>query len=62
MTIWYAPGVGRVLAKEVLSQTVILEDGATLEYSERTQFALRSNEESAPASPISTAAVPPEFP
>ena len=50
-TVWYAPGVGRVLTKLELVQTLILEDGQTLEYSERTQFALRSTEgPTAPAS------------
>jgi len=51
MTEWFAPGVGLVLTKEELSQVIVLEDGSRLDYSERTQFALRSSEESAPASP-----------
>ncbi len=42
VTEWYAPGVGRVLVKEKLEQMLVLEDGSTVEYSERTQFALRS--------------------
>jgi len=49
-TEWYAPGVGPVLIKEELTQTIVLEDGTTLEYSERTQFALRSTEGMTPAS------------
>lgn len=44
VTQWYAPGVGLVLAKEERSQTLIREDGSTMEYSERSQFALRSAE------------------
>jgi hypothetical protein len=42
ITEWYAPGVGKVLAKEEISQTMVLADGSTLDYSERTQFALSS--------------------
>jgi hypothetical protein len=41
-TEWYAPGVGKVLVKEEISQTMVLADGSTLDYSERTQFALSS--------------------
>lgn len=42
VTTWYAPGVGLVLAKEERSQLLLLEDGTSIEYSERSQFALRS--------------------
>ena len=41
-TEWYAPGVGKVLAKEEIGQTMVLADGSTLYYIERTQFALSS--------------------
>lgn len=51
VTQWYAPGVGLVLAKEEISQTLILEDGRSMNYSERTQFALRSSESAAAAAP-----------
>ncbi len=44
ITRWYAPGAGLVLAKEERSQTLVLEDGTQMNYSERTQFALRSAE------------------
>jgi hypothetical protein len=41
-TEWYAPGVGKVLAKEEIRQTMVLADGSALSYTERTQFALSS--------------------
>ncbi|MDP6979798.1 MAG: hypothetical protein QF570_14520 [Myxococcota bacterium] len=44
ITRWYAPGAGLVLAKEERNQTFVLEDGTQMNYSERTQFALRSAE------------------
>lgn len=44
VTRWYAPGHGLVLAKEERNQTLVLEDGSTMDYSERTQFALRSTD------------------
>jgi hypothetical protein len=51
LTEWYAPGVGLVLAKEERSQTLVFEDGTRMEYSERTQFALRSTDSPATAVP-----------
>lgn len=51
LTRWYAPGVGLVLAKEERSQTLVFEDGTRMEYSERTQFALRSTDTVATAVP-----------
>lgn len=51
ITEWYAPGVGLVLAKEEFSQILVLEDGTSMDYSERTQFALRSTEPAAAAAP-----------
>ncbi|MFT5441213.1 MAG: hypothetical protein ACI8W3_000253 [Myxococcota bacterium] len=50
VTTWYAPGVGLVLAKEERSQVLLMEDGTSIEYSERSQFALRSRRTAA-ASP-----------
>ena len=44
VTQWYAPGMGLVLAKEELRQTLVRGDGSSMEYSERNQFALRSVE------------------
>ena len=44
VTRGYAPGFGLVLAKEERSQSLVHEDGSTIEYSERAQFALRSTE------------------
>lgn len=41
-TEWFAPGVGKVLAKEEISESMVLADGSTLDYTERTQFALSS--------------------
>ncbi len=57
VTRWYAPGHGLVLAKEERSQTVVLEDGTTMDYSERTQFALRSSD-----TPTTSAVVAPAAP
>lgn len=54
LTEWYAPGVGLVLAKKELKQTFVFEDGTSMEYSERTQFALRSTDEA--VSPVPAAA------
>jgi hypothetical protein len=51
LTQWYAPGVGLVLAKQEISQTLVLEDGKSMEYSERAQFALRSTELASAAAP-----------
>lgn len=51
ITQWYAPGVGLVLAKEEINQTLVFEDGRSMDYSERTQFALRSTESPAAAAP-----------
>ncbi|MBW2294240.1 MAG: hypothetical protein JRG94_18290 [Deltaproteobacteria bacterium] len=53
VTQWYAPGVGLVLAKEEISQTLVLEDGKSMDYSERSQFALRSTESTTAAAPAS---------
>lgn len=53
LTEWYAPGVGLVLAKEERSQTLVFEDGTSMEYSERTQFALRSTDSAVAAVPAS---------
>ena len=39
-TEWYAPGVGLVLAKEDLEQTLELSSGASLIFREKTQYAL----------------------
>ena len=55
VTRWYAPGHGLVLAKEVRSQKLVLEDGTEMDYSERTQYALRSAE-----TPIASALAPAE--
>lgn len=51
VTRWYAPGIGLVLAKEEFSQILVLEDGTQMDYSERTQFALRSTESPGAAAP-----------
>ncbi|MCH7598357.1 MAG: hypothetical protein IH973_01260 [Myxococcales bacterium] len=51
LTEWYAPGVGLVLAKEQRTQTLVFEDGTRVEYSERTQFALRSTDSALAAVP-----------
>jgi len=48
-TVWYAPGVGRVLIKEETSQTLVLEDGSEMLYSERIQYALRETTAAGPA-------------
>jgi hypothetical protein len=50
-TEWYAPGVGRVLVKQEISQTLVLEDGSEVLYSERIQFALRETTATVPAAP-----------
>lgn len=38
---WYAPGVGRVLAKEELNQIMRLSNGSTIKFSQRVQYALQ---------------------
>lgn len=53
VTRWYAPGIGLVLAKEEFSQILVLEDGTQMDYSERTQFALRSTKSPGAAAPAS---------
>lgn len=52
-TEWYAPGVGRVLSKIEMVQKLVLEDGTIVDYVERTQFALRSVEQSQRTVPAS---------
>ena len=67
-TEWYAPGVGVVLAKEETRQTLVLADDTIVEFSERTQYALREAEYSLPAArapgdpPAATGAAAPEAP
>jgi hypothetical protein len=50
-TQWYAPGVGRVLVKQEIRQTLVLEDGSQVLYSERIQYALRETTAAGPAAP-----------
>ena len=54
VTRGYAPGFGLVLAKEERSQSLVHEDGSTIEYSERAQFALRSTEPVPPPVPAAS--------
>jgi hypothetical protein len=57
-TEWYAPGIGRVLMKRELQESMILSNGSQMEFSESVQAALRDagrgegqSAEPAPASP-----------
>ena len=59
-TAWYAPGVGQVLAKEELDQTLELSNGSTIQVREQIEFALR--ELWLPAAPAAAPAPAPEAP
>jgi hypothetical protein len=48
ITEWFAPGTGRVLVKRELDQSMVLPDGQTIEFRERTEYALRNTETDAP--------------
>jgi len=54
VTRGYAPGFGLVRAREERSQSLVHEDGSTIEYSERAQFALRSTEPVPPPVPAAS--------
>ncbi len=50
-TEWYAPGVGLVLSKSEIDQSLRLSDGTALEINEKTQFALSAVELASGATP-----------
>ena len=71
-TAWYAPGVGQVLAKEELDQTLELSNGSTIQVREEIEFALSeiwlpaapvaALTETEPAAPAAAPAPAPEAP